>query len=223
MPLAARPWAAVSRAFSPASAGSSATMRPPWSTAARSHTRAISRSSLVNIRIAAPSSASGADEVVDLVFGADVDAAGRVEQQHHAQPAGEPAGDRHLLLVAAREPAHLARRPGVDRQPADRLVDAGALLGRAIGPHLATRLNSGMAMFSRMERCGSRACRRSAGTSTTPRRITSKGCRARTGRPSTTRSPRSGLRLPARISNRASWPWPSRAARPSTSPGGRRG
>ena len=33
-------------------------------------------------------------------------------------------------------------------------------------------------MFSRTERCGRRACRRSAGTSTTPARIASYGCRA---------------------------------------------
>ena len=59
-----------------------------------------------------------ADEVVHLVLGADVDAPRRVEQQHHAQPAGEPAGDRHLLLVAAGQPAHLAGRAGVDRQAA---------------------------------------------------------------------------------------------------------
>ena len=99
----------------------------------------------------------GADEVVDLVLGADVDASRRVEEQHHAQPAGEPAGDRHLLLVAAGEPAHLARCPRVDRQPADRLVDSAALLGGEIGPHFATRLNSGRAMFSRIDRCGSKA------------------------------------------------------------------
>ena len=70
-----------------------------------------------------------ADEVVHLVLGSDVDAARRVEQQHHAQATGEPAGDRHLLLVAAGQPAHLARRPGVDRQSADRLVDPRPFLG----------------------------------------------------------------------------------------------
>ena len=75
-------------------------------------------------------------------------------------------------------------------------------------------------MFSRIERCGSRACRRSAGTSTTPRRMTSKGWRGLTGSAVDRRSsPRSGLRLPARMSNSGSWPWPSRAASPSTSPG----
>ena len=38
-------------------------------------------------------------------------------------------------------------------------------------------------MFSRTERCGSSACRRSAGTSTTPARIASYGCRAFSGLP----------------------------------------
>ncbi len=71
-----------------------------------------------------------ADEVVHLMLGADVDAARRVEQQHHAQPTGEPAGDRHLLLVAARQAPDLARGSGVDRQAADRFVNPLALLGR---------------------------------------------------------------------------------------------
>ena len=39
-------------------------------------------------------------------------------------------------------------------------------------------------MFSRIERWGSRACRRSAGTSTTPLRMTSNGCEALTVGPS---------------------------------------
>ena len=47
-----------------------------------------------------------------------------------------------------------------------------------IGPQRPTRLNSGMAMFSRMGRCGSRASSRLLGTRTTPRRMASYGCRA---------------------------------------------
>ena len=74
------------------------------------------------------------DEVVDLVLGADVDAAGRVEQQHHPQAGGQPASDRHLLLVAAGEAADLARRPRVDRQAVDRLADPAALLAPADRP-----------------------------------------------------------------------------------------
>ena len=56
--VTSRPWAAVSRSVSDAVGGSSATMAPLWRTAARSQTSPISRSSLVNRRMAAPASAS---------------------------------------------------------------------------------------------------------------------------------------------------------------------
>ena len=71
-----------------------------------------------------------ADQVVHLVLGADVDATGRVEQQHHAQTRCEPAGDRDLLLVAAGQASHLRRGACVDGQPADRLVDTCPLRPR---------------------------------------------------------------------------------------------
>ena len=47
----------------------------------------------------------GADEAIELVLGADVDAAGRVEQQQDAALGEQPLGDRDFLLVAARERA----------------------------------------------------------------------------------------------------------------------
>ena len=51
-----------------------------------------------------------AQEDVDLALRADVDPARRVEAEHRPDAAGDPAGDRDLLLVAARQPADLARR-----------------------------------------------------------------------------------------------------------------
>ena len=48
--------------------------------------------------------------------------------------------------------------------------------------------------------------------------MASAGCRNETGAPSTSSSPPSGRRDPARMSNSSSWPWPSRAASPRTSP-----
>jgi hypothetical protein len=68
-----------------------------------------------------------AQERVDLALGADVDAAGRVEAEQGLEPVREPAGDRHLLLVAAREPADLPLRPGVDRERLDCRAHAAAL------------------------------------------------------------------------------------------------
>ena len=76
----------------------------------------------------------------------------------------------------------------------------------------------GSATFSRIERCIRRASARSAGTYTTPALMASAGCRNETGAPLTRTSPESGRRAPARMSNSSSWPCPSRAATPRTSP-----
>ncbi len=56
-----------------------------------------------------------AQELVDLLLGADVDAARGVVQQDDPRPAHQPLGDHHLLLVSARKRAHRqcpARRYG---------------------------------------------------------------------------------------------------------------
>ena len=83
---------------------------------ARSQTSGNSASSLVKRRMAAPSSASRRRSVVDLALRPDVDPARRVEAEQRLEAVREPARDRHLLLVAAREPAHLALGPRVDRE-----------------------------------------------------------------------------------------------------------
>ena len=70
-----------------------------------------------------------AQQPVDLLLGADVDAARRVEAEHGAGVRGDPARDRHLLLVAAGQPLDLALRARVDLQPLD-----GALNRRVLAP-----------------------------------------------------------------------------------------
>ena len=65
-----------------------------------------------------------AQQPVDLALGADVDAARRIEAEDRPRAGGDPARDRHLLLVAAGEPLHLALRARVDLQARDRVVDA---------------------------------------------------------------------------------------------------
>ena len=55
-----------------------------------------------------------AQEAVDLVFGADIDATRRVEAEHRPDPAGDPTGDGHLLLVAAGQLPDLGRGARVD-------------------------------------------------------------------------------------------------------------
>ena len=87
-------------------------------------------------------------------------------------------------------------------------------------PQLRSRACSGSAMFSRTERCISRASARSAATYTTPARMASPGWRNVTGCAVDGEiSPLLGRSFPARMSNSSSWPWPSRATTPTTSPG----
>ena len=50
-----------------------------------------------------PSSAEGDHEPLDLGLGADVDAAGRLVEDEQLRLGGQPAGEQHLLLVAAAE------------------------------------------------------------------------------------------------------------------------
>ena len=61
-------------------------------------------------------------QVVDLPLGTDVDAARGVEAEQRLHAAGDPAGDGHLLLVAAGEAAHLTLGARVDLEPLDALV-----------------------------------------------------------------------------------------------------
>ena len=93
-----------------------------------------------------------ADQFVDLLLGPDVDAAGRVEAQHRLDPAGHPAGDGHLLLVAARELADLRGGAGIDLELGDRRVDL-----RALGRHVDRPPRSGSRRYT--------AARRSRGSS----------------------------------------------------------
>jgi hypothetical protein len=51
------------------------------------------------------------DRRVELLLGADVDAARRVVEQHHLAAALHPPAEDDLLLVAARERADPLRRP----------------------------------------------------------------------------------------------------------------
>ena len=73
-------------------------------------------------------------------------------------------------------------------------------------------------MFSRTERCISSASARSAATKTTPCRIASAGWPKLTGLPSRSMEPPAGRSAPDRMSNSSSWPCPSRATTPRTSP-----
>ena len=73
-------------------------------------------------------------------------------------------------------------------------------------------------MFSRTERCMSRPSARSPGTSAMPARMASAGWAKCGGRPSTSMLPPAGRMAPERAAKSSSWPWPSRATMPMTSP-----
>ena len=135
------------------------------------------------------------------------------------EPFGQPAGDGHLLLVAAGQPPYLAARPGRRSTGAGRRRRCGGARSAVDGSPLGDAVEQRRGDVLPYRPLGSRAWRRSLGTSTTPRRMVSKGWSAAgAGRPRRPRSPWSARRLPDSTSNSRSWPCPSRATRPSTSP-----
>ena len=67
-----------------------------------------------------------ADEGVDLVLGADVDAPRRVVEQDDGRGHLQPLGQHDLLLVAARQRRHGGRRSGgLDAEPGDLPIGDG--------------------------------------------------------------------------------------------------
>ena len=60
--------------------------------------------------IPAPALGQPVHQVVDLDFGADVDAARRLVEDEDARVAGEPLAEDDLLLVAAAQQPHRLRR-----------------------------------------------------------------------------------------------------------------
>ena len=197
--------------------------RPSDTTMIRSASSSSSGSSELTITIASPSPASVRTSVVDLLLGADVDAAGRLVEQEHPRPGRQPLADDHLLLVAAGE----RRRD---------LLDAGAA-----HPEATHRLGWPSRASPRAERMPKRASRASDGSVTlsridasqmqplglavlgderdaepprVPRRARPRPARPRSGRR------RRAVRRWRRTASRGSrcGPSPSRPAMPSTSP-----
>ena len=91
---------------SSSSAGASRTTRPSRMTSTRSARPSTSGTSLETSSTPDPARGEGADHLVQLGPGADVDAPGRLVEQQQLGVAEQPAADHHLLLVAAGEGAH---------------------------------------------------------------------------------------------------------------------
>ena len=164
----------------------------------------------------------GADEGVDLLLGADVDAAGRLVEEEDARAGGEPLADDDLLLVAAGEgggglgdagAADAEAADGVGRRRRPRRRGGGCRSGRCAP-------SEGSATLSRIESARSRpSALRSSVTSAMPRRRAARGEGISTGRPSRRMVPaeRPGL-APKRVSRISVRPEPRRPPMPRTSP-----
>ena len=63
--------------------------------------------SVESTMMASPLRAQVADDVDDVVLGADIHAAGRLAQHQQARRVAQPFRQRHLLLVAAGQHAEL--------------------------------------------------------------------------------------------------------------------
>jgi hypothetical protein len=73
-----------------------------------------------------------ADELIDVLLGADIDAARRMIEDQHPDTGNAPFGKDHLLLVAAREASHhRCRGRRLDLEPADPIPGDGTLCGEA--------------------------------------------------------------------------------------------
>ena len=148
-----------------------------------------------------------AQQPIDLVLGADIDAAGRIEAKQGLKPGGNPSRDHHLLLVAAAQPAQLGPRAGVDLQALDGGSDASdARYGCESGPNW-----TGCGQAARRRSRGSSAAAgepasRFAGTSTRPAAIASPGWLSFNFRPWATISPPSWRHTPAIQSNSSCCP-----------------
>ena len=168
------------------------------------------------------------DQRLHLGLRADVDAAGRLVEQQHLGVQAQPAGQQHLLLVAAGQVARPAA-PGSDalirsRSHEEARRSRPAWRRRPCRPGTAGAARRAT-MFSRTERPGMMpSALRSSGSIAMPARIAARGLRRRIGL--AVDLDRAGRRWaaprrsPCAVSLR---PAPSSPPRPTTSPGAPRG
>jgi len=73
-------------------------------------------------------------EPIDLMLGADIDAASRIEAKQGLKARGDPSRNDHLLLIAAAEPPEFRPGAGVNLQPLDGGANARPLASAANEP-----------------------------------------------------------------------------------------
>ena len=76
-------------------------------------------------------------EPVDLMLGADIDAARRIKAKQSLKARGDPSRNDHLLLIAAAQPPQFGARAGVNLQPLDGDADALTFVFAANEPPIA--------------------------------------------------------------------------------------
>src|SRR5262249_44746668 len=67
------------------------------------------------------------EQLIDLVLGADIDAARRIEAKQGFKPVGDPSCDPNFLLVAATQSAQFGSGTRIDLQTLDGASDTLAL------------------------------------------------------------------------------------------------
>ena len=105
------------------SGSNSATIWPLRITRMRWHSDSSSSASLETTRTPLPRAATAVDDLVDVGAGADVDALGRLVQDHEVGVGLHPLGDHDLLLVAAAEGAGVGLGAALDLVLPDQLTD----------------------------------------------------------------------------------------------------
>ncbi len=167
--------------------------RPSTTIEMRSQSRINSLRSDEAISAPAPLPTGAADEAVDLLARADVDADGRLVEQQDARARIVPFGEDDLLLVAAGKVSDADRRPGrLDREPCDRLLRL--LPSPRRGAPSSPKRNAasrGRLKLRSIEWSRTRPCTcRSSGTSAMPSSIASAGPRKLRASPRIRSSPR---------------------------------
>ena len=164
--------------------------------------RSSSGSSELTSTIARPRPAQPLDQVVDLLLGADVDAAGRLVEEQHARRGGQPLADHDLLLVAAGERRRPAARAGAADPELPTAFRASAVSPRAMRqPNRASAASEGSATLSRIGKSRMQARALAVlGDEAIPSGWRRAGRRSSTGAPSTPISPAARRRRRRRAS-----------------------
>ncbi len=165
-----------------------------------------------------------AQQPVELLLGADIDAARRIVEQDDARLGHQPFGDDDLLLVAARQRRdRIARCADLDLQPRRCRDRSAARSLRAVDerPAWQTASSEAIARLSAIDIGSIRpSVLRSSGTSAMPTAAASPPPESwrRTSRPSTVTRPVDAAQHAEQREQQRCWPCPSRPPRPTISP-----